>query len=115
MTEVTGIKETVAALDGLADDVAHMDDVYADVANKGAAIMRPFIPVATGALQKSAHGSVVQGAALITVGNPAVQYAPQINARVDFTGKATPAIEAMATHEVDAGVTTRIKNRGLDQ
>lgn len=113
MAEVTGVPETIRALDALTEDVAHMDDTLRNLGARGVAILRPLIPVATGALRRSAAADITRGTALITVGNADVEYAGAVDARVHYTARAEPAITALAVHELEDGITETIKKRGL--
>lgn len=113
--KTTGVAETAAELRAFAEDVAHMGDALAVIAARGVDVMRPLVPVDTGALADTVAGQVVEGAALITAGSPAVSYAAVVNKRVNYVGRAAPAIELLATAEFETGITHRIHERGLDQ
>lgn len=114
MGEVTGVRETARELEQLVDAVADMPPVLARVAAAGAAVMRPLVPVRTGALKATARGEVVNGAAVLTAGGPTVLYAAAVNARTNFIGRALDTLEPTAVAELEAGITNEIRQRGLN-
>jgi hypothetical protein len=113
--EVHGVAEVVNELEEFADAVDHLDPALERIAERGTAVLRPFIRVSTGALRASARGEVVNGAAVISVGGPTIRYAGAVNARDHFTTRAQPGLTAVAALELEAGANHLIETRGLNQ
>lgn len=115
MGEVTGVRETAKELEDFADAVADLPPALARIAAAGVATMRPLVPVRTGALRASVRGEVVNGSAVLSAGGPKVTYAGAVNARTDFIGRTIAALENPAVLELEDGINSEIKKRGLDR
>ena len=91
----TRVNDVARALDQVVEDVGGTA-IPVTIAARAVDIMRPLIPVRTGALRASATGDVHDGRAVVTVGGGRIDYAAAVDKRVDFTGRATPEIETLA-------------------
>lgn len=77
---VTGLRETVKALEQLGAEVADLKEVMGTIATYGAEIAERFAPRGrTGRLKSSIRGNKAKGKAVITAGRATVPYAGPIN------------------------------------
>ncbi|HSX66673.1 hypothetical protein [Nocardioides sp.] len=77
---VTGLRETVKALENLGAEVADLKEVMGTIATYGAEIASSKAPRGrTGRLKASIRGNKAKGKALITAGRANVPYAGPIN------------------------------------
>ena len=119
--KVTGLRETVKALEDLGVEVADLKSVMGDIAAKAADVMAPFIPSRKGTLRASARPSKAKGKAVVTVGRARVPYAGPINygwrrrhiAPANFTGRTDRVMEGQAEQMLEDGIKKLISEKGL--
>jgi len=120
---VTGLNETVRALQRLGVEVDDIKDVMADIAAEGARLAGQYAPRRSGRLAATVRGNRAKGKAVVTAGKAKVPYAGAINYGWPgrgikgrfFMQKADEALAPEAVKRLEAGIDRLINGVGLDR
>lgn len=120
---VTGLNETVRALQRLGVEVDDIKDVMADIAAEGAKLAAQKAPRRSGRLATTVRGNRAKGKAVVTAGKAKVPYAGAINYGWQrrgikgsfFMQKADEALAPIAVQKLEAGIDRLINGVGLDR
>lgn len=120
---VTGLNETVRALQRLGVEVDDIKDVMADIAAEGARLAGQYAPRRSGRLAASVRGNRAKGKAVVTAGKAKVPWAGPVNYGWPARGikgrffmqKADQALAPEAVRRLEAGIDRLINGVGLDQ
>lgn len=118
---VTGLNQTVRALQELGLEVDDLKDAFAGIAAEGAKKAAEFAPQRTGRLAASIRGNRAKSKAVVAAGKAKVPYAGAINygwrARgiepSRFMQKADKEMLPVALQELDRAIDAKIREKGL--
>lgn len=118
---VTGLNETVRALQKLGVEVTDLKDVFSGIAAEGARLASSFAPRRTGNLAASVRGNKAKNKAVVIAGKAKVPYAGAINygwrkrgiSPAGFMQKADTALGDQAVKMLEDGIADVIRRNGL--
>lgn len=118
---VEGLSRLVRELQGLGLEVDDLKDVFARIAAEAVPVYQGFAPVRTGRLRGDFRGNRAKSKAVVRVGRASVPYAKVQNygwparniAAQGFVARGDAVMQPRALLELESGIRTAIKRRGL--